>query len=120
MVKQELVNSLREMEGIEVKDEGNSGDHSRFWELRSVWTFLEHWFGFNIKTVFDGNYTWQILFSIFSFSYWPRTFEFRFKKNHLTKSTRNSLMTPSEIIQIGHKMSGSASAYGWIGLRLWP
>ena len=39
MVKQELVNSLREMEGIEVKDEGNSGDHSSFWELRSVWTF---------------------------------------------------------------------------------
>jgi hypothetical protein len=70
MVKQELVNSLREMEGIEVKDEGNSGDHSRFWELRSVWTFWNIGLASLLKLYLTEII--QILFSIFS-----RTFEFR-------------------------------------------
>jgi hypothetical protein len=34
LVKRELVMSLAEMEGTKVmKDKGDSGDHSQFWEL---------------------------------------------------------------------------------------
>ena len=65
-------------------DGGDRGDGRReLWRSFKVLgtqkclDILEHWFGFIIKTVFDRNYTWQILFSIFSFSYCPRTFEFR-------------------------------------------
>ena len=40
LVKQELMMSLREMEGTEVKeDEGSLVDPSQFWELSSFWTF---------------------------------------------------------------------------------
>ena len=63
VVKQELMMSLRGMEGTEVEeDEGSIVDPSQFWELSSFWTFwnicLTH------KTVFDRNYTLFLGFTL--------------------------------------------------------